>query len=94
MLGDDLPPDTGVGTNRQALVHDRRRAVQERCVDDIGMSDDPADVAGREHGLAGRDTEDVAHRGDQRDRVAAGVALHALGLPCGAGRVEDVRGFR
>ena len=57
------------------------------------MTDDPADVAGREHGLAGCEREDAPHRRRQRDRVAAGVALHALGLAGRARRVEDVRGL-
>ena len=39
----------------------------------------------------GCDAEDVAHRRRERDRVAAGVALHALGLAGRARRVEDVR---
>ena len=91
VLGDDLPPDRGIGTDRQAFVEDRRRAVDQRRVDDVRVADDPADVARREHRLARRDAEDPAHRRRERDRVAAGVALHALRLAGRARRVEDVR---
>ena len=35
-------------------------AVDQRAVDDVRVPDDPADVAGREHRLAGRHAEDVA----------------------------------
>ena len=52
--------------------------LMQRAVDDVRMADHPADVAGREHRLAGLDAEDVAHRRGQRHGVAAGIALHAL----------------
>ena len=45
----------------------------------------------REHRLARLAAVDVLHRARERDRVAAGVALHALRLAGRAGRVEDVR---
>src|SRR5688572_31883565 len=39
-----LPPDVLVRVVRRALVHDRRAAVGERPVDDVGVAGDPADV--------------------------------------------------
>ena len=94
VLGDDLPPDAGVGSDRQSLVHDRRRTVDERRVDDVRVTHDPADVAGREHRLAGGHAENVPHRRGERHRIATGIALHTLGLARGARRVQDVRRLR
>ena len=71
-----------------------RHAGDQRAVDDVAVADDPADVAGREVGLAGAAAEDVLHARRQRDRVAAGVALHALRLAGGAAGVERVARVR
>ena len=90
VLLDQPPPDAGVGPDRQALVEDRRHAGDERAVDDVAVADDPADVAGREVGLAGLAAEDVLHARRQRDRVAAGVALHAFRPAGRSARVERV----
>ena len=91
VLGDDAPECAGVGrADRLALEQDRRRAVQQRPVDDVGMADHPADIGSRPEDLAGLDAELVPHRPFQRDHVAAIVAHDALGLAGRAGRVEDV----
>ena len=88
---DQLPPDAGVGTDRQPFVHQRRQPGQQRRVHDVRMPHHPADVGGREHRLALATAIDMRHRGGQRDGVAAGVALHALGLAGGSRGIEDVR---
>ena len=41
---DDRPEPVLVRVVRRALVHDARRAVRERAVDDVGVAGDPADV--------------------------------------------------
>ena len=76
--------------HRLALVQDRRRPGQQRSVHDVGVADDPADVARREHHVALADVVDGPHRVGQRDRVPALIADDALRLPRGAGGVEDV----
>ena len=59
----DLPPDAGVGPDRQALVHDRRHAGDQRrrrrCSE--WPTTQPMSRGG-EHGLAGLAAEDVLHR--------------------------------
>ena len=93
VLLDQAPPDAGIGAQRRAFVHQCRHAGNQRAVDDVGVTDDPADVRGREHRFAGVAAVDVLHRRGQRDRVAAGVALHALRLAGGARGVQDVGGL-
>jgi len=78
---DQTPPDGSVGPRRQPFVQEGRHAGDERAVDDVAVTDDPADVAGGEVGLARPAHEDVLHARRQRHRIAAGVALHALGRP-------------
>ena len=74
----------------RAFVHQHRRAVGQRAVDDVAVAGDPADVGGApvdvlvaqiEHQLRGR---------VGADQIAAGRVDDALGLPGRAGGVEDV----
>ncbi|MCY1222413.1 hypothetical protein D9M72_345060 [compost metagenome] len=85
------PQDAAVRADRRAFIHQRGHAGQQRAIDDIAVPHHPADVRRGEHGVAGFAAEDVFHRSGQRHRVAAGIALHALGLAGGAGGVEHVR---
>ena len=87
----DPPERAGVGrADRLALVEHGRGAGEQRRVDDVGVADDPADVAGGPPHVARADAVDVAHRPAQRDGVPAVVADDALGPARRAGGVEDV----
>ena len=89
--GDHAPERARVGgAHRLALVEHRGRAGEQRRVDDVGVADDPADVARGEPRVARLDAVDVAHRPAQRDGVATVVAHDALGAAGGPGGVEDV----
>ncbi len=88
----DAPPDARVGAYGQALVEHGGHARDQGPIDDVAVPHDPADVAGAEKGLARLGPEDQRHAGGQRHRVAARVALHALGAPRGAAGVERVAG--
>ncbi len=91
VVGDHPPEGPGIGrAHRLAFVDDRRAAVKQRGVDDIGMADDPADIRGRPVHIAGLDVVDVLHGPLERHQMAAIVADHALRLAGGAGGVEDV----
>ena len=68
------------GPDRQALVHDRRHAGDQRAVDDV-LCPTTQPMSLVEVGLAGVAQEDVLHARGQRHRIAAGVALHAFGVP-------------
>src|SRR5262249_16344388 len=79
-----------VGGVGGALVDDLGGAVGERAVDDVRVPGDPADVGGAPVDVGLRlEVEDgvvgVAGLGE----VAAGGVQDALGLPGGAGGVED-----
>ena len=91
VLLDDLPPAALVRVVGRALVHDLRRAVRERAVDDVAVAGDPADVGGApvDVGL-GLEVEDRVVRVRRADQVAAGRVQDALGLAGRAGGVHDV----
>ena len=91
VLGDHAPEGARVRrADRLALVEDRRAAVQQRRIADVGVAHHPAHVGGGPEGLAGLDAVVVLHGPLERHHVPAVVAHHALGLARGAGRVEDV----
>ena len=91
VLGDHPPERARVRrADRLALVEHRGRADEQRRVDDVGVADDPADVAGGPEHVARADVVDVAHAPRQRHRVTAVVAHDALGLAGRAGGVEHV----
>ena len=94
VLFHNAPPHTSVRASGQAFVHDGGHARDERAVDDVAVPHHPADVAGGEVGLAGLRIKNMLHAGSQRHGVAAGVALHALGLAGGAAGVQRVAGVR
>ncbi len=73
-----------------ALEQHRRVAVQQRPVDDVGVTDDPADVGRGPVDLARLDAVDVLHGPVERHRVAAVVAHDALRLAGRAGGVQNV----
>ncbi len=91
----DHPPERA-GVRRAhglALVQHGGAAVDQRPVDDVAVAHDPAHVRrGPEH-LARVDVVDGLHGVLQGHGVAAVVAHDALGLPGGAGGVEDVQGI-
>ena len=94
VLSANLPPDCGVWPQRNAFVHDGRAACQQRCVDDVAVAYDPANVRCAKHRLSSFEAEDFVHAGGERDGISAGVTLHAFGLARGAAGVQDVARMR
>ena len=91
VLRDQAPEGAGVGrADRLALVEDRRAAVEQRRIDNVGVADHPADVGARPPHLARRNAVEILHRPLERDHVAAIVAHHAFRDSRGARRIENV----
>ena len=59
MLLDDPPEAVRLGLVRRAFVHEDRRAVRERAVDDVAVAGDPADVGGAPVDVVLLEIEDV-----------------------------------
>ena len=91
MFGDHPPERTGIRrADRLAFVKDRRAAVQQRCINDVAVADDPADIGSGPPHLARLDAVKILHRPFERDHVAAIVAHHALGTSGRSRGVENV----
>ena len=94
MLGDDAPEGAGVGcTDGLSFIDDGSAAMEQGGVNNVGMAHNPANVGGGPEDFAGLDVVDVLHGPFEGDRMAAVVTQDALGLPGGAGGVEDVEGI-
>ncbi len=77
----DHLPEAGVGrVVGHALEHQRRGAVGERAVDDIGVAGHPAHVGRAPIDIAVVIVEHVLMRDRGEDVIAAGGVQHALGL--------------
>jgi hypothetical protein len=86
---DDLPEPSRVRNVRRAFVHDDRRAVQQRAVDDVRMARHPAHVRGAPVDVVVLQIEHHLRGQIRADHVAAGRVHDALRLPGGPGRVQD-----
>ena len=93
VLLDDLPAPVGSRVGRNALEHDRRGAVAQGAVDDVGMSRDPADVRAAEVDVAVMVIEDVAVGNSRVYHVSTDGMLHALWLARGPGGIENEQGI-
>src|SRR6185437_8393146 len=92
VLGDYTPESARIRrSHRLAFVKDRRAAVKQRRVDDIGMADDPADIRARPPYFAGRNAVEILHRPFESNQMAAIVAYHAFRNSSRAGRIKDVK---
>ena len=83
----------GVGIARNALEHQRGRAVGERTVDDIAVAGDPAHVRRAPVDVAVMVVEHVLVRDRRVDEIATRRMHDALGASRRAGGVEDEEGI-
>jgi len=89
VLRADLPVSAEIGVCRSALEDHSGDTEDERSVDDVGVTGDPADITATEESVGVVDVEDVlaGHGGTQQ--VAGGCVHDTLGLASGAGSVEQ-----
>ena len=73
----------------RTFVHQRRRAVGQRAVDDVAVARDPADVGGAPVDILIVQIEDVFGGDIRPDHVAAGGVDDSLGLAGRSAGVED-----
>ena len=82
MVLDDLVEGANIRVVERTFKCDRGSAGEQRSVDDVGVSHDPADVGGGPPDVLGLEVEDpVGHAGDP-DRVAT-VGVYAELGTCG-----------
>ena len=92
MFGDHAPVGASVWcADRLAFVEDRRRAMQERRIDDVGVTHDPPDVGRRPEDFARIDSVQILHAPLERDHVSAVVTHDTLRASRRSRCVEDVQ---
>mmetsp|Transcript_10234 Transcript_10234/g.44499 ORF Transcript_10234/g.44499 Transcript_10234/m.44499 type:complete len:518 (-) Transcript_10234:769-2322(-) len=84
----DGPAPAGVGVRGHPFEHHRRRALEQRAVDDVGVAGDPPDVRGAPVHLAGLVVEHVLERRPRSEHVPGGGVNDTLGLPGAPGGVQ------
>ena len=89
VLVDHLPEARHRRIVRHAFEHQRRGAVRERAVDDVGVARHPADIGSAPVDVAVVVVEHVLVRHRGVDVIAAGRVQHALGFAGRAGGIED-----
>ena len=95
MLGDHTPKCAGIRcADRLAFIENRRVAVEQRRIDDVGVAHDPAHIGGRPVHFSRLDAVYVLHAPFERNDVAAVVAHHTLWLAGGSRSVKDVERVR
>ncbi len=89
----NFPPYTTVRIRWQTFVNHRRHPRQQRGIHDIRMPNYPADIRRAEEHAARFTAENGVHRGRQRDRIAANVALDAFRFTGCPGGIENAGCF-
>ena len=89
VMGDDAPEAVRLRPVRSALVHESRRAVGQRAIDDVAVARDPADVGGAPEGVLLAEIEDIFRGDGDTEQVAARGVEDALGFSGRAAGVED-----
>jgi hypothetical protein len=88
----DVPVPREVGIGRGPLEHNRGDAEEERSVDDIRVAGNPPHVASAEEPVAVVDIKHVLARHGGPEEVPGRGVHDPLGLPRGAGGVEQEEG--
>src|SRR6516165_2355629 len=83
VLADDAPESARIWrSNRFTLVQNGRAAGEERCINDVGMTDRPTDVGGGPEHVAILGAIDVEEAPCQGDCIATGIMHHAFRNAC------------
>ncbi|EKD38576.1 MAG: hypothetical protein ACD_75C00690G0001 [uncultured bacterium] len=92
MLGNDAPEGAGIGSSDGlSFIENRGGTLQQRGINDIGMTDNPADVGSRPPDFTGIDVIQVLHGPVQGNCVAAVVPYNTFRHSGRPGGVEDVQ---
>src|SRR6266487_1601830 len=88
---DDFPETIGLGPVWGSLVHNSRRTIRQRTVNDIAVAGDPADVRSAPKNVFITNVEDILHGRVNADEVTASGVQNSFRLPGGAARIEKVK---
>jgi hypothetical protein len=92
VLRADLPVSAEIGVCGSTLEDHSGDTKNERSVDDICVTSDPADITTTEEGVRVVNVKDVLARHGGTQQVASSCVHDTLGLASGAGSVEQEEG--
>src|SRR6266568_3679443 len=87
---DDFPETIGLGPIGSAFVHDGRRTIRQRTVNDITVTGHPADVGGAPKNVFITNVEDILHGRVNADEITASGVQNSFRLSGGTARIEKV----
>lgn len=95
VLVDHIPVAGEVGVGRGTLEDDGGASQEQRSIDDVGVTSDPADITTTEEAVIVVDVKDVLAGQSSTQEVTCGGVHDTLGLSGGTGGVEqEQRVFR
>src|SRR5438034_5497705 len=87
---DDFPETIGLGPVRSTFVHNGRRTIRQRTVNDITVTGHPTDVGGAPKNVFITNVEDILHGRVNADEITAGGVQNSFRLPGGTARIEKI----
>src|SRR6266542_6074103 len=90
ILFDDLPEAIGLWPVRRAFIHNGRRSIGQRTINNVTVAGDPADIGGAPKNIFIANVEDVLGGRVNADQITAGGVQDSLRFPGGAARIEKV----
>src|SRR2546426_6350178 len=87
---DDLPETIGCRPVRGTLVHNSRRTIRQRTINDIAVAGHPADVGGAPKDVFITNVENILHGRVNTDEITASGMQNPLWFPGGTAGIEKV----
>src|SRR6266478_9900990 len=88
---DDFPEAIGLGPVRGPLVHNSRRTIRQRTINDIAVAGNPADVGGAPKNVFITNVEDILHGRVNTDEITTSGMQDPLRLPGGTAGIEKIK---
>src|SRR5437016_13748434 len=90
ILFDDLPEAIGLWPVRRAFIHNGRRPIGQRTINNVTVTGDPADIRGAPKNIFIANVEDVLGGRVNADQITACGVQDSFRFPSRAARIEKV----
>src|SRR2546430_7468593 len=90
ILFDDLPEAIGVWPVRRAFIHNGRRTIGQRTINNVTVTGDPADIRGAPKNIFIANVEDVLGGRVNANQITARGVQDSFRFPGGAAGIEQV----
>ena len=94
MLGNHSPESAGIGgTDGFAFIDDGCCSLEQGAIDNIGVTDDPADIGGGPEHITRINVVEIFHGPVESNRVTSVISQNPFGHTGCPGGIEDVKGI-